>query len=461
MPFADLVPLFRFVRNASSVLLLFIAVAIPAVSFAQTASTSTVQAQIDANTKQISALQSDIDQYQKQLNTLSTQKQTLQSNLKSISVTTQKTQTQLKVTQSQISTANLTLDQLGSQIQSKEAEIQLDRATLAASLRQIASTDNIPFIAALVSADTLVQAWTDIDTAAQLNKALSANAISLSTDTQVLSTQQQSVSNTKDQLTGLQKNLVTQQGQLQATAAAKKTLLAQTSSQESSYQKLIAQKKAQQAIFQNQLTSLENSLKSVSQSAIPQSGAGILAWPFSASVMNGCVSLQSALGNPYCITQYFGNTPFATANPSIYKGSNGHDGLDIGVPIGTPVEAALAGTVLATGNTDLAHDGAGDQCYSFGKWVMLEHSNGLNTMYAHLSVISVSKGQTLNAGDVLGYSGMTGYATGPHLHFGVYATAGVKIQTLGEFRGATTPCANATMPVAPANAYLNPLSYLL
>jgi murein DD-endopeptidase MepM/ murein hydrolase activator NlpD len=92
---------------------------------------------------------------------------------------------------------------------------------------------------------------------------------------------------------------------------------------------------------------------------------------------------------------------------------------------------------------------------------MLEHSNGLNTMYAHLSVISVSKGQSVNTGDVIGYSGMTGYATGPHLHFGVYATAGVKITTLGAYRGATTPCQNASMPVAPANAYLNPLSYLL
>jgi murein DD-endopeptidase MepM/ murein hydrolase activator NlpD len=55
---------------------------------------------------------------------------------------------------------------------------------------------------------------------------------------------------------------------------------------------------------------------------------------------------------------------------------------------------------------------------------------------------------------------MTGYATGPHLHFGVYAAAGVQILTLKQFRGATSPCANATMPVSPKNGYLNPLSYL-
>lgn len=432
---------------------------LPAFALAQT-STSSVESQISESNAQIQSLQSDIDTYTKQLDTLSTQKQTLQSNLTEITVTTKKTNAQLSQTQSQITTANLTLDQLGSEITSKEAEIDLDREALASSLRDIATADNVPFIAALVSANTLEQAWTDIDTIAQLNKALSSNAEELAGDKNVLSQQQTSVSNTKDQLTTAQTNLVTQKGQLQAEAAAKKELLSETSAQADSYSQLIAQKKAQEVEFENQLTQLQNSLKSVSQSVIPQSGKGVLAWPFSASIMGGCPSLQSYLGNPYCITQYFGNTPFATANPSIYSGSNGHNGLDIGVPIGTPVEAALDGTVLATGDTDLAHDAAGAQCLSFGKWIMLEHDNGLNTMYAHLSVIGVSQGQAVTQGQVIGYSGMTGYATGPHLHFGVYATAGVKILTLGEFRGATTPCENASMPVAPANAYLNPLSYL-
>lgn len=440
-------------------ILVLILLALAPSAFAQT-STSSIESQIQASNDQISSLQTDIDNYTKQLTTLSTQKQTLQSNLTSITVTTEKTTAQLSQTQNKITTANLTLNQLGSEIQSKQDQIELDRDTLASSLREIASNDGVPFIAALFSTNTLEEAWTDIDTIAQLNKALASNAEQLSGDTNVLAQQQTSVSNTKTQLSSLQTNLVTQKGQLAATAAAKKELLAETNSQAASYQKLIAQKKAQQIEFQNQLTALQNSLKSVSQSAIPTSGAGILAWPFSSTIMDNCPSLKSYLGNPYCITQYFGNTPFATANPSIYSGSNGHNGLDIGVPIGTPVQAALTGTVLATGDTDLAHDSAGAQCWSFGKWVMLEHDNGLNTMYAHLSVISVSQGQAVSAGEVIGYSGMTGYATGPHLHFGVYATAGVKIQTLGEFRGATTPCENASMPVAPANAYLNPLSYL-
>ena len=91
---------------------------------------------------------------------------------------------------------------------------------------------------------------------------------------------------------------------------------------------------------------------------------------------------------------------------------------------------------------------------------MVVHGNGINTLYSHLSEIDVSKGQSVATGQTIGLSGMTGYATGPHLHFGVYATEGTQILTLKQFRGTKSSCANATMPVASIDAYLNPLSYL-
>lgn len=419
-----------------------------------------IQAQINAHNQQISSLQTEIAGYQKQLNTLSGQKQTLQSQLKQLQLSQQKTAAQLKITQEQEAAANLNLQKLGVQITNKMMAISLDKQALAASLRQINSTETVPFIATLFSSDTLVDAWKEVDSQLQLNNAIQSRVQVLASDTEQLGQQQTQVTGTKQQLVKLDTTLTTQKGQIAATAATKTELLAQTKSQETAYQKLIAQKKAQEAAFENELSTLQNSLKSVTAAQIPHVGAGILAWPFSDSVMNSCVGKSGALGNPYCITQYFGNTAFATANAAVYSGM-GHDGLDIGVPIGTPIEAALAGTISGTGNTDLSHDAAGNQCYSFGKWVMIKHSNGLNTMYAHLSAINVSKGQAVSQGDVIGYSGMTGYATGPHLHFGVYATAGVQYLTLGQFHGTKTPCSTAAMPVAPPSAYLNPLSYLL
>ncbi len=419
-----------------------------------------LQAQIDAHNQQISSVQAEIASYQRQLAAVSSKKQTLQTSLKSIDLTRQKTASEISVLQNQIAAANLNLQKLGSMISTKQQEISSDKFTLATSLRSIDSADKTPLLAILFASNNLLDTWNQVDTQMQLNEALQAHVKSLASATQQLSSQKVQVGDTKNQLSVANQGLVVQKGALDATAQAKQQLIAQTSSQQSKYASIIAQKKAQERSFENELTSLQNSLKSISSSQVPTVGAGILAWPFANSVMLHCVSLKSALGNPYCITQYFGNTAFATANAAIYSGM-GHDGLDIGVPVGTPVQAALAGVVSGTGNTDLSHDSAGNQCYSFGKWVMVQHSNGLNTMYAHLSVISVSKGQSVGTGELLGYSGMTGYATGPHLHFGVYATAGVQYLTLGQFHGTKTPCSTAAMPVAPTNAYLNPLSYLL
>lgn len=85
-----------------------------------------------------------------------------------------------------------------------------------------------------------------------------------------------------------------------------------------------------------------------------------------------------------------------------------HAGLDMAVERGTPVLASAAATVLAVGD------------YFFnGKTVFLDHGNGLITLYCHLDRIDVQAGEAVTRGQPLGLSGMTGRATGPHLHWSV------------------------------------------
>ena len=88
--------------------------------------------------------------------------------------------------------------------------------------------------------------------------------------------------------------------------------------------------------------------------------------------------------------------------------TRGHTGMDLAVPTGTPVRAALPGTVVAA-----------QYHSSYGYYVMIDHGNGLSTLYAHNSQLLVRVGQTVETGDIVSLSGSTGRSTGPHLHFEV------------------------------------------
>ncbi|MGC4744264.1 M23 family metallopeptidase [Micromonospora sp. DT201] len=87
-----------------------------------------------------------------------------------------------------------------------------------------------------------------------------------------------------------------------------------------------------------------------------------------------------------------------------------HAGIDLALPSGTPIRAAAAGTVTQ----------AGDASDGYGNSVFIDHGNGYLTHYAHQSRIAVTVGQKVKAGQVIGYEGATGDATGPHLHFEVH-----------------------------------------
>jgi murein DD-endopeptidase MepM/ murein hydrolase activator NlpD len=91
-----------------------------------------------------------------------------------------------------------------------------------------------------------------------------------------------------------------------------------------------------------------------------------------------------------------------------YGGPGGHPGIDLHASYGDPIHACRAGTIVSAGWMG-----------GYGNATVIDHGGGMATLYGHQSQIVVSEGQHVNAGDVIGYIGSTGFSTGPHLHFEV------------------------------------------
>ncbi len=87
-------------------------------------------------------------------------------------------------------------------------------------------------------------------------------------------------------------------------------------------------------------------------------------------------------------------------------------GVDIAAPVGTPVYAAASGTVIVASGAGLYNTG-------YGNYIVVNHPNGTQTLYAHLSKVLVGAGQSVSQGDTIGLVGSTGRSTGSHLHFEV------------------------------------------
>ncbi len=420
----------------SGLICLLIVVSVLSISFTVRAqSIGELQDRISERNSDIKKIEEEIVVYQKQINDLGTQANSLSATIKGLELTEKKLAADISVTQNKIENKNLELSELGIQIVGKEDKIVDSRTVVSHSLSLIDQVDKKSLPEIFLGSRSISDTFGSIDELSLIQGNLVTHINELREVKATLEANKRATERAKADLQVLNTQLKNQRQVIVNTQKEKASLLAETKQSESQYQKLLAQKKVLKDAFEKEVVQFEAELKfAVDRSKLPSAGSGVLAFPL----------------DQIMVTQYFGDTSFSNANPQIYNG-RGHTGVDFRASVGTPIKSAGSGVIVGVGNTDLI-----PRCYSYGKWIMVKHPNGLSTLYAHLSLPTAQMGDTVRSGQVIGYSGNTGYSTGPHLHFGVYATEGVRITTLDS----SVNCRNAVLPVASFNAYLNPLSYL-
>ncbi|OHB17245.1 MAG: hypothetical protein A2749_00055 [Parcubacteria group bacterium RIFCSPHIGHO2_01_FULL_45_26] len=390
---------------------------------------------LDAREK-IKELETEIVQTQKELGKTEKEADTLSNTIKSLNLNQRKLETETEATKKRVYATGLSISLLVKQISEHTGNIDRRIMAIAAILRDIQVLGPDSPLEVLLSDSTFSGKLDNIYSLEKLEGKVNDAIIELRNERTKLSNNKTDLEGERDKLLVLKAQLIDQHNLVVTNKKSKESLLSATKNREANYKTLLERKIAQKLAFEAELHAFESKLRNADLSNIPAFGIGVLKWPV--------VDPQ--------ITQYFGNTDFARSNTLVYNG-NGHNGIDLRASLGTPIKSAASGRVKGTGNTDLGCTGG-----SYGKWVLITHNNGLSSLYAHLSLIKVNVGEQVALGDLLGYSGSTGYVTGPHLHFSVYASDGVRIDTLTRADGSRSKCGE--MPISPLNGYLNPLLYL-
>ncbi|OHA33666.1 MAG: hypothetical protein A2928_01805 [Candidatus Taylorbacteria bacterium RIFCSPLOWO2_01_FULL_45_15b] len=390
---------------------------------------------IEDKAKSILELEAAIAEYTKEVRAANAEAKSLSGAVQVLDSTRKKLAADIKLTEAKIASAELKIEEIEGSMSDVEKEMLRNQAGIMTTLKTIDVSDELSMVEAVFGYDSLSDFWGDRESLYTVQASLSKSLAELKQNKEHLASLREKSLGQKKDLSLLATEIGDRKKIVEQNKNEKNSLLTQTKNKESAYKKILDEKIALREAFRKELLQFESDLQiAIDPSKLPSAGKGVLSWP-----------LETVR-----ITQYFGKTEFATAHAALYSG-NGHNGIDLGAPVGTKIFSAADGVVEGVGDTDLVCPSA-----SYGKWVLVRHGNGLSTLYAHLSVISVKAGDSVARGQTVGYSGNTGYSTGPHLHFTVYASEGVKILS----RKSLVCGGTYIMPIADLKAYLNPLSYI-
>lgn len=406
---------------------------------AQVSEIDRLQNEINQRSNRLSEIDAEIAKFEVELAVVGGEKKTLQSAINRLELERKKVNADISRTETLISSTDLEINKLVLEISKTQNDMDGTKDAISAIIRQEYQAGDTTLIEMMLGNEQLSQFWKKLDTYQNIRETLAVKVSELDSYQEILTGKRSTNENKRGELSSLKTQYTGQNEVLANNKSEQAKLLEVTRSEEKSYQQLLASKQQAKEDIQREMRDFESKLQFVlNPSTVPTAGSAVFSWPLANVV----------------ITQFFGGTEFAARNAAAYGGRAYHPGVDMGAPSGTAIMAPLSGTVRATGNTD-----AVPGCYSWGKWTLIDHANGLSTLYAHQSVQSVSPGQSVSTGEVIGYVGSTGFSTGPHLHFTVYAKEGVSVRKFNEIKTVTS-CGPASTPVAAVDAYIDPMLYL-
>jgi len=378
---------------------------------------------IEDRAKELQDINQQIRQTQSNLQTTTQKTKSLSREIQQIDHSISQLNLGVRASEIQISKLSLEIDSLSYSIKDREAEIQLKKEVVGNFLRELQTKSRESELFIFLRSQSLSDSLFETQALHDLSDRMSSEIDELFKITTALAADLDTTEKKKRAANNEALSLMNKKAVIEDQKVERKDLLANTKSQEKLYQSQLSELEQKQRKIGADIENFERELRETfNEDLLPVKHPGVFQLP---------------IPNPVYLTQEYGATAFAKQAYS----SKFHNGLDFGSAFGTPVYAARNGKVVIAGNNGR---------YQYGKYVIIEHDNGLSTLYAHLSVHNVSQNQTVRAGEIIGSVGNTGYSTGPHLHFTVYWTPSLALKDFP----------NCNCGLVPVGVTADPFDYL-
>ena len=363
--------------------------------------TDDLQKDIDAKKNQIQELEKQVASLRENIKGTQSQQTTLKKQVAMLEGEIKRLETEIRLTQAKISAANLEIQNLDIRIGEAQDKLTVNKTYMASAIRTIAELDQEEPIEIILKNDNFSDIFNQMQYIETLQETVQQHLKDIRALKDQLAEEKSKQEEFKSSLQDLNEELRGKNLVLAFQKDDKQDLLVETKNQEKKYQSQLTELQKKQQEIQKEIFQLEDKLRmAINPNSIPGTNKGLFDWPIKSY-----------------ITQGYGSTSQTGFINNVY---NFHNGIDIGTPAGEPIKAVYDGTISGAGS---------DGKYAYGKWITINHHNGLTTLYGHLSVQKGVAGQTIKRGEVIGYSWNTGYSTGPHLHFTVYATDTFEIES--------------------------------
>lgn len=367
-------------------------------AFAQDEPTSAeidkVNEQITEKRAQINQLNNRIDEYRDSIKDLQGKQVTLENELGLFENQIAKAELDIATTALEIDTIGLEIEMVNQQISAQELQLTKQKDLLESVIFEMYKADDISSMQIVFGTENFSDVFDHLQYLESTNEKLSGVVKDTIKIKDTLEFSRDDKENKADILKETKEKLRSKRLALEGQMTAQEVLISETSMSEAQFQSLVLELKQEQQYVNQQVAALQRSLEQRLYDMDDIGDSSVMIWPADPSYRG--------------ISAYYHDPTYP------YRHLFEHSGVDIPAPQGSPLIAAAPGYVAwaKTGR-------------SYGNYVMIVHTNGRATLYAHMSKMYVEADQFVNRGEVIGLSGGmpgtqgAGLSTGPHLHFEV------------------------------------------